>query len=155
MLRKSMAWLVMLALLIGCAMAEKNEVQITEIATEIGGHFVRYPQLAGMQDEALQRQINDDIVLSSGVSDHLITLVTLGQSPWGLQVDHRSQILDGRVFSTVISAKGKIGNQRDAHVYTALCYDLVSGERLALQDLFADVEAAAAYMEAEAEKSLS
>ena len=31
----------------------------------------------------------------------------------------------------------------------------MSGERLALQDLFADVEAAAAYMEAEAEKSLS
>ena len=85
-----------------------------------------------MQDQAVQSRINDEIVLLSGVSNHLVTLITMGQNPWQLQVDHHSQILNGHLFSTVISAKGKVGAQRDGHVYTALVYDLETGKRLAL-----------------------
>ena len=46
-----------------------------------------YPQLIGMADEAVQKKINDDIVRSSGVANHLVTLATLGDSLWGLKVD--------------------------------------------------------------------
>lgn len=147
-----------LAVILGCMMmvsfaCAQEEVRIEEVVTEIGANAVRYPQLSGMADETVQKKINDDLVVSSGVSSHLVTLITLGQNPWGLQVDHRSGITDG-IFSTVISAKGKIGTQRDAHQYTALCYDLSTGEKLTLSDVFADVEAAVEKMEAIAEESL-
>lgn len=155
MLKKILALLLVLLLATGCALAEANEIKITEVSTEIGGHYVRYPQLEGMQNAEWQSRINDQIVLLSGVSNHLVTLITLGQNPWNLKVDHQSQILDGRIFSTVISAKGKIGIQRDAHAYTALAYDLQSGERITLEDLFNDVPSAVEYMEAQVQATLS
>lgn len=153
MLKRGLAWLMGLLILVGSACA-LGETRIAEVSTEIGGHYVRYPQLEGMQDEALQSRINDDIVLSSGISNHLVTLVTLGQNPWKLQVDHQSCLLEDRIFSTVISAKGRIGNQRDAHQYTAGTYDLATGEKIALDELFTDVEAAVELMEELAQESL-
>ena len=153
MLKRSLAGLLGVLLLLGTACA-LGEMKISEIRTELGDNHVRYPQLEGMADAAIQSRINDDIVLSSDVSNHLVTLVTLGQNPWKLRVDHQSSILDEKVFSTVISAKGRIGNQRDAHVYTARTYDLTTGERLVLEDLFIDVEEAVERMERIAEESL-
>lgn len=154
MLKKLLAFFTACLMMLSFACAEES-VTISEIATVIGENHVRYPQLEGLADAALQSRINDDIVMTSGVSNHLITLVTLGQNPWKLQVDHQSAIVDGRFFSTVISARGKIGAKRDAHQYTALCYDLTTGEKLTLEELFADVDAAVDYMEAQVEDSLS
>lgn len=130
-------------------------VEIDEVTTEIGQNYVRYPQLTGLTDEAVQRQINDDLVLRSDVSSHIVTLITLGQNPWTLQVDYEADLIGERIFSAVISAKGKLPKVRDGHAYTALSYDLTTGQRLALADLFTDVEAAVSRMEAIAEASLS
>ena len=152
MLKKGLLAVLVLSMLVSGALAET--VTVAEISTEIGENHVRYPQLEGMANSALQSRINDDIVLTSNASGHLITLVTLGQNPWQLKVDHQSSVLENRFFSTVISAKGKIGNQRDTHVYTALTYDLETGERISLSDLFTDVDAAVAYMEEKARQSL-
>ena len=58
--------------------------EVDEVRTQIGENHVAYPQLKGMADEEIQTKINDDIVLSSGVANHLVTLATLGDSPWGL-----------------------------------------------------------------------
>lgn len=44
-----------------------------------------YPQLTGMADEAVQKKINDDIVLSSGVANHLVTLAHAGGQPLGFE----------------------------------------------------------------------
>jgi len=151
-LKKGLLAVLVLSMLVSGALAET--VTVAEISTEIGENHVRYPQLEGMANSALQSRINDDIVLTSNASGHLITLVTLGQNPWQLKVDHQSSVLENRFFSTVISAKGKIGNQRDTHVYTALTYDLETGERISLSDLFTDVDAAVAYMEEKARQSL-
>ena len=154
MLKKLLAFFTACLMMLSFACAEES-VTISEVATEIGGNHVRYPQLEGLADAEVQSRINDDIVMTSGVSNHLITLVTLGQNPWKLQVDHHSAIVDDRFFSTVISARGKIGTQRDAHQYTALCYDLTTGAKVTLEELFADVDAAVSYMEAQVEESLS
>lgn len=154
MLKRGIAGFLGLLLLFGSACA-LGEITISGIKTEMGENYVRYPQLEGMEDAALQSRINDEIVLASGISNHLLTLLTLGQNPWKLQVDHQSAILDGNLFSTLISAKGRIGNQRDAHQYTALTCDLTTGERITLEDLFTDVDAAVERMEKIAEESLS
>jgi len=154
MLKKWMICLMALMLL-WSATAAAEEITVEEIRTQIGSNYVSYPQLSGMADASLQQKINDDIVLSSGVANHMVTLATLSGSPWKLTVDYRVCLLDDRVFSAVISAMGKLPGQRDGHAYTALTYDLTTGERLTLADIFTNPDAAAAQMEAIAEKSLA
>lgn len=155
MLKKLWALALAFALIAGCAAAEQEipAATITEVRTAIGENAVAYPQLTGMADAEVEKKINDDIVLSSNVASHLITLATLGDSPWGLQVTYEAYVGAG-VFSTVISAKGKMPNGRDGHVYAAMTYDLATGDRLALDSLFKDVDAAVSHMEAIAEESL-
>lgn len=152
MWKQMMAALLGILLLFGNAWAA--DVTVKDVTTAIGENHVSYPQLSGMADEKLQSRINDDVVLRSDVSGHLMTLITLGSSGTGLQVDYRAAIVDD-VFSVVISAKGKLPKVRDGHVYTALSYDLATGERLTLADLFTDVELAVSQMEEMAENSLS
>ena len=93
-------------------------------------------------------------MLSSGVATHLVTLATLGDSLWGLKVDDQVTLLDDALFSVVISAQGKMPDGHEGQAYSALTYDLSTGERLTLDQLFEDVDAAVAWMEAAAEESL-
>lgn len=156
MLKKMLSCLLAVLLITSIAFAQEGGVEITELRTQIGDSVVAYPQLAGMADAAVQQAINDDIVLSSGVTDHLITLVTLGQSSVGLQVDYKAAVVDGRFFSVVISAKGsKVGGKRDGHAYSAMTYDLTTGSRVTLDELFTDAEAAVSHMEEIALDTLS
>ncbi len=152
MLKKWMiAFAAALMFFLPCAQAET--VEIKETAAQMVNGSVRYPQLAGMADESVQQKINDDIVLSSGVTNHMITLVTLtGQQT--LTVDYEAY-LDDTLFSVVISARGKLPQKRDGHAYTAATYDLATGERVTLDALFTDVDAAVARMEEIALESLS
>lgn len=146
--------LLCLLMLMGfCGLAAAEEVTIQEVRTQMGENYVAYPQLAGMAEEAIQQKINDDIALSSGVTGHMVSLFTLtGQQT--LTVDYDAY-LNEQVFSTVISAKGKLPQKRDGHAWTALTYDLKTGERLKLDQLFTDADKAVALMEEKAVASLS
>ena len=150
-MRKTLCILLLLLALAAPALAQ---TQVDEVRTQIGENYVAYPQLTGMADEAVQKKINDDIVLSSGVANHLVTLATLGDSPWGLKVDYQVKLLGENVFSAVINAEGKMPDGHEGQAYSALTYDLATGERLTLDALFEDVDAAVAWMEAAAEESL-
>lgn len=121
-------------------------VQIVESITEIGDNYVRYPQLEGMDDPVIQQAINDAIVNEAAITQRLITLGTLQQGGTGLQVSYTAY-LKSSLFSTVINAKGMMENMRSGHSYTALAYDLATGERLQLSDFFTNPDAAVAWME--------
>ena len=146
-------WICLLAFLMLVFGRASAEVTIEEVVTQFGENTVSYPQLSGMEDEAIQQKINDDIVLASGVTNHMVSLFTLtGQQ--SLLVEYEAYMND-RLFSTVISARGKLPGRRDGHEYTALTYDLETGERLTLEDVFSDVDAAVALMEEKAAATLS
>lgn len=148
-------WMLPLLALMMCffASAGMAEITIEEVRTQMGESAVVYPQLKGMEDEAVQQKINDDIVAASGVTNHMVSLFTLtGQQVLNVTYD---AYLNEDVFSTVISAKGKLPKTRDGHSYTALTYDLKTGERLTLDLVFTDVEAAVALMEEKAIETLS
>lgn len=136
------------------ASAEGSAVSVKDVRTEIGDAVVAYPQLEGMSDADMQSAINDDIVTNADITSHIVTLVTLGDSVWGLEVDYEAHII-GDVFSTVISAKGKQPDGRNGHSYTALCYDLRTGKRLTPADIFTDQGKAAVFIEEVLEDSLS
>ena len=57
--------LCILLLLLALAAPALAQTQVDEVRTQIGENYVAYPQLTGMADEAVQKKINDDIVLSS------------------------------------------------------------------------------------------
>lgn len=146
--------LCILFLLLALATPALAQTQVDEVRTQIGENYVTYPQLTGMADEAVQKKINDDIVLSSGVANHLVTLATLGDSPWGLKVDYQLTLLKDGVFSAMMNAQGKMPDGHEGQAYSALTYDLTTGERLTLDALFQDADAAVAWMETVAEESL-
>jgi len=152
MLKKTMLCLIAAMMLI-FSQAYAEEITIQDTVTQIGESSVRYPQLNGMKDADVQQKINDDIVLSAGVANHMVSLVTLtGQQT--LVVDYDAYLSED-MFSVIISAKGKLPQKRDGHAYTALTYDLATGERVTLDALFADVDAAVARMEEIVQESLS
>lgn len=152
MLKKCMALLLALLFCV-CLQAEAEEIEIKDVRTQMGENCVAYPQLSGMQDETIQQIINDDIVTASGVTNHMVGLFTLtGQQKLNVTYD---AYLNGDVFSVVISARGKLPQKRDGHEYTALTYDLKTGERLTLADLFTDADAAVALMEEKAVETLA
>ena len=102
----------------------------------------------------MQQRINDDIVLSAGITSHMITFATLTpDSLWGLQVTYEAYVTD-RVASFVICAEGKMPNGRQGQINTALCYDLTTGERIQPQQLFMDEIAAQSWLEEEALRTL-
>lgn len=150
------ALLALLWLMPGFVLAEKAPSQLTveETRTQIGDNFVSYPQLKGMEDTTVQAQINDDIVLSARVTEHLLTLVTLGDNSWGLHVSYQVLMKRDGVLSVLIDAEGKMPNGRQGQEYTALTYDLTTGDRLTLDALFADSASAVSAMEEWAEASL-
>lgn len=152
MRKKWLSALLALCMLGTLAMAEPR---VSEVKTEVGENYVIYPQLEGLEDEAVQRRINDQIVAASGVTEHLITLVSIGQNPWTLRVDGEASLWREDTLSVLISARGKLPGERDGHRYTALCFDLRTGDRLPLEDVFTDVDEAVARMEAIALESLS
>lgn len=148
-------WTMLLIALLVCVFVQAGAegVVIEEVRTQMGENTVVYPQLNGMADEAVQQKINDDIVMASGVTNHMVSLFTLtGQQK--LNVNYEAYLND-EVFSTVISAKGKLPKTRNGHEYTALSYNLKTGERLTLSDLFANADAAVAKMEEAAVASLA
>jgi len=124
----------------------EDSVSITEVSTENGENYVRYPQLEGMRNPAVQQTINDDIVNLANIAQRLITLSTLQATGATLQVGNTTYLYN-QLLSVVISAKGMMETLRNGHAYTALAYDLNTGQRLQLSDLFSDVDAAVAWME--------
>ncbi|MBE5793881.1 MAG: hypothetical protein E7323_04285 [Clostridiales bacterium] len=127
---------------------------VESITMERDGNRLSYPQLTGWQDEAVQQRINDDIVLSAGITSHMITFATLTpDSLWGLQVTYEAYVTEW-VASFIISAEGKMPNGRQGQTNTALSYDLATGERIQPGQLFADAAKAQAWLEEETLRTL-
>lgn len=160
MLRQGCLWIILITLAFSLptgALAQaptQTGAAVKDVAIEIGDNAVRYPQLQGMKDETVQQKINDDIVLAGDITAHILTLSGLANSAWGLRVEAES-FLDANVFSTVIHAKGKQPNGRNGQSSVALSYDLRTGERVKLGDLFLNEAQAVKRMEAIAEETLS
>ena len=134
--------------------ASATAPSIAEARTEFGENRVVYPQLEGMEDEALQQQINDDMITKAELMSRIITLSTLREGGWGLVVEYEAFLTEG-LLSVVVNAKGTMANGRNGQKYSAMCYDLQTGEPIGLDRIFADPEAAVAWMEERVEATLA
>lgn len=147
-LRNLCALVVLMLLLpvVSAMAAETGKPAVREVATVIGTNAVRYPQLEGLADEAVQERINNAIVEKAKVAQRMVTLATLKPGGTGLQVSYGTY-LNGDVFSAVVSAVGIMENGRAGQEYTAFNYRLSSGEPMGIDQLFADTGGAVNYME--------
>ncbi|MBR4067652.1 MAG: hypothetical protein IKK08_03370 [Clostridia bacterium] len=127
---------------------------VESVVMEQNGNRLAYPKLTGMSDARIQQAINDDIIVSAGLTSHMITFASLTpDSLWGLQVSYDSYCTESFI-SFVISAEGKMPNNRQGHTNTPLTYDLSTGKRLKPSALFADPAAAQEWLETEALNTL-
>lgn len=142
-------------LTIGSVFAENAGDNLTSVpsAIEMGDNAVTYPQLSGHADEAVQAAINSDIIISGSISSHIVTLSTLGGGSFGLQVSYKDYIGDG-FYSVMLFADGKQPDGRDGHSVVALSYDLTTGKKLELSQIFANPEQAVSVLEDMAEASI-
>ena len=144
------ALLLALCLLLGCASAEEQQPRMVMQDTTIGESYVRYPQLEGLVDEAIQQAVNDTIVTDGGVAGYLVTLSTLGGGPLGLQVSSETALM-GDLLSVVIHARGKMSNGREGDENKAMVFDLTTGQRVTLADLLESPDEAALALESSLE----
>lgn len=151
---KAFVTLFAMLTVLGCGSALADTPKIREESIVIGENRVVYPQLEGLEDEAIQKAINDDIVMRGDITGHLVTLSTLQEGGWGLTVDYEAY-LQNNVLSITLGAKGEVTRGREGQTYTALCYDLETGLSLKAEDLFADLPAAVAFMEEEATRTMT
>ncbi len=131
-----------------CPAAAENSAApaVREIVTQIGDNAIRYPQLEGLPDKAVQEAINSGIVEGAKIARRMVTLATLTQGGTGLQVRYDA-FLKGDVFSTVVDAAGIMENGRAGQEYSAFHYLLSTGESFPLDRLFADPGVAVSAME--------
>lgn len=141
-----------------CAIAEDAQPVlpvVNSVVMEQNGNRLAYPQLSGWSDSRVQQRINDDIIVSAGITSHMITFASLGpDSLWGLQVSYDAYVTD-RVVSFVITADGKMPNNRQGYTNTPLSYDLLTGKQLKPEALFTDPAAAKQWLEEAAVRNLS
>ena len=131
--------LILTMTLTSAALAEQTGPALVDGGLELADSSVRYPQLTGMADEALQQQLNERILASGDIENRLSRLALLMQSPVSMQVTWQAT-LEGDVLSLVFSALGAVVEERPTHIWSALNVDLTSGSDIAFEQLFTDEE---------------
>lgn len=129
--------LILTMTLTPAALAEQPGPALVDGGLELSGSSVRYPQLTGMADEALQQQLNDRILTTGDIENRLTRLALLMQSPVSMQVSYQAA-LSGDVLSCVFSALGAVTDERPTHVWSALNVDLTDGSDITFNQLFTD-----------------
>ena len=114
---------------------------------------IRYPAVAGLEDEELAARINGRILEDCGIREYLDRATTL-LSGGSLRVTWSGGIL-GDVFSCAVSAEGALKTSRNTHAWTCSTIDLRDGHEISAGELFTDTEAARELMEAYLEDTVA
>lgn len=126
------------------APAEGPAVQ--DVALDLLGSTLHYPQLTGLGDETLEAAVNEAILSAGQIEARINRMAALITSPVKLNVSYVST-LAGDVFSCAILADGAVETTRATQVWSAITLDLTTGEVIAMDDLFIDPAAARAHIE--------
>lgn len=113
----------------------------------LGIHAVRYPQLSGLDDPAIEAAINARILSAGQIDTLLARLAAVLSLETPLQVTWQGQLTNG-VFSCAMSALGPVYDGRVTQVWSAVNVDTATGEPITFADLFTDEAAAREAIEA-------
>ncbi len=137
-MKKCFVWMLALLLMVSAACAEP---EVQRKGLELGEAHVFYPQVTGMEDQALQEMVNAALLQHTGAEALLARLPLTMHSPSPLQADY-SYCLAGDVLSVAMKAQGPVVNDRSIQVWYTANIDLTTGESITFADLFVDEQAA-------------
>lgn len=137
-MKKCFVWMLALLLMVSAACAEP---EVQRKGLELGEAHVFYPQVTGMEDQALQEMVNAALLQHTGAEALLARLPLTMHSPSPLQADY-SYCLAGDVLSVAVKAQGPVVNDRSTQVWYTANIDLTTGESITFADLFVDEQAA-------------
>ena len=127
--------------------AAQSGPAVKDVGLDLLGSSVHYPQLTGLDDEAVQSAVNAAIMEAGHINDRLTRMAMLSNAPVKLNVSYQ-YTLEGRVFSCVILADGAVTNSRATQVWSTVNIDLRTGEAITFADLFRDEDEALAFIAA-------
>lgn len=145
MKRRIIALCMLLMLTFTLSLAEAPSPTVNDMGLELMGSAVHYPQLTGL-DPTVQAAVNAAIMEKGRINDRLSRMASLLNAPVKLNVSY-TYTLEGDVFSCAILADGAVETSRATQVWSAVNFDLHTGQEITFADLFTDADAAAAFIE--------
>lgn len=124
----------------------RETTQVTDVALDLLGSSIHYPQLAGMADAELQKVINDAIMEAGQIEARINRMAALMNAPVKLRVSY-THTLAGNVFSCAFLADGAVETTRSTQVWSTVTLDLATGEAIPLAAIFTDEGEARALLE--------
>ena len=154
--RKALSVLCMAALAAGIAGAQA-ETALETRTVDLPGGQIRYPAATGMENEALQKQVNDALVRALGVEAALDRTVqfALSAAPQTLQTEWSGGLTGEELLCVRMTEEQLQGEAVRKNVLTAANIDLRDGHEIALRELFTDEAAARAVLEAYMENEVA
>lgn len=136
--------------------AAASEPRLTAHGLSMLDHSVRYPQLTGLADEALQADINQRILDAGNIEALLNRMPMVIASSIPLTADYTA-VLQNDVLSVAMSAEGPVYDGRATQVWSTVNIDLRTGAAITLKDLLTDagLEALEALLEEDVAPALS
>ncbi len=120
---------------------------VKDMALDLLGSSVHYPQLTGLADPDVQRAVNAAIMEKGRINERLTRMALLADSPVKLRVSY-AYTLQGDVFSCALLADGAVETSRATQVWSTVNVDLRTGAEITFADLFKDADAATAFIAA-------
>ena len=145
MKHRLIALCILLMNLCSCALAGSPDV--TDVALDMLGSSIHYPQLTGLADPEAQAAVNAAIMEEGQINALLTRMAALANAPVKLNVSY-TYTLENDVFSCAMLADGAVETSRATQVWHTVNRNLFTGEEIAFADLFTDADAATAFIEA-------
>jgi len=140
-----LAALLMLALPV---MAEESaDPAVTDVALDLLGSSIHYPQVTGLPDAQVQSAVNAAIMEGGRIEERINRMALLMTSPVKLNVSY-AYVLEGNVFSCAMLADGAVETTRSTQEWLTVNADLRTGEEIPFAALFTDEAAAREQIEA-------
>ena len=136
---------LLLLLTFTLSLAEAPVPTVNDMGLELMGSAVHYPQLTGL-DPTVQTAVNAAIMEKGHINDRLSRMAALLSAPVKLNVSY-TYTLQGNVFSCAILADGAVETSRATQVWSAVNFDLSTGQEITFSDLFTDTDAATPFIE--------
>ena len=147
MKHRLLAFCIALLLVLASASAEEPAPAVSDVGLELMGSAVHYPQLTGLADPEVQAAVNAAIMDAGHINDRLSRMAALLSAPVKLNVSYTYTLAE-EVFSCALLADGAVENSRATQIWSAVNFNLRTGESITFDDLFLDASAATAFIEA-------
>jgi len=156
-IRRGLSLAAAMALAMGSAAAGEATLEVRSL--ELAGSRISFPAVSGMEDAALEKQVNEQIQADLRVTDFLQRMNALISDEKRSLSAEWDGILAGEILSGCLDAEGAAETLRNTQLWTWTNVDLRDGHEILFGELFSDEEAARegieGYLEEEAAPEMS